>query len=186
MRTELDLDPGTPWDSLSAAEKYKHLKHLGVSRAAAAKAKTLFTVRVTLRGLDVIVPTKPARNSARRQLRAGRPRRRTSRNGSRGSPSGGSDDEPDPPLGGPESVTPSRRCGVCGASLASRYSNAATCSSACRQKAYRRRKQRKFQALRLTADLRAHLKRKVDEARREEIERQRERDRELFIDEVAA
>jgi predicted nucleic acid-binding Zn ribbon protein len=53
-------------------------------------------------------------------------------------------DESEPPLGRPP-VTPSRTCRVCGVSLDGRYSTAATCSSACRQKSYRQRRQRNLQ-----------------------------------------
>ncbi len=78
----------------------------------------------------------------------------------------------------------STACLCCGAELVQprtgrpkRY-----CSTACRVAGYRERKRqaRLKQIRELTPELRAELRRKVDQARRAEIERQREFDRELF------
>jgi hypothetical protein len=62
------------------------------------------------------------------------------------------------------------------------------CGDACRKagQRLRQRRERLKQVRELTPALRLELKRKVNLARRAEIERQRTRDRALFADEVAA
>jgi predicted nucleic acid-binding Zn ribbon protein len=91
-------------------------------------------------------------------------------------------------------VTPSRTCCVCGASLDGRYANAVTCKGACRQKLYYWRQKRESQArrqlrpeerrwwqVRLAADpaLRDELKAKVSARSHARAEREEELEREM-------
>jgi predicted nucleic acid-binding Zn ribbon protein len=88
-------------------------------------------------------------------------------------------------------VSVSRTCEGCGASLEGRRRQTRTCSDRCRQSISRKRRTRRngleeLHAAGLTHEQRVWLKREVVRLRLEQAERQRERDRLLFADEWAA
>jgi hypothetical protein len=93
-------------------------------------------------------------------------------------------------------VTVSRQCEGCGAPLEGRRRQTRTCSNRCRQRAlrlprararrqaYELRRAKRRQVVELTPELRAWLRAEIDHRRRLELERLRDRDRDLFVEEA--
>lgn len=88
------------------------------------------------------------------------------------------------------SVTPTGFCAACSRPLLGKRRDALTCGSACRQRFYRKRGARaahaQLRAGDLTPEIRTWLKHEVAHRRLEQLERQRDLDRQLFADEWMA